>query len=312
MMVLVRNLVSEAHANISVMIHYAIEDPILQINSPQKINQPILFYISAKQLGTNSCFFVDFGDGTRSLFGHPGCKARNSTSSFIVKSAVESVKFDHVYNQVGQYVVALNASNEVSFVRVFKDVEVVFASCASPYVKIENLGETSNTAPTSLRSDPFVVRTLIHLDCERSNKVKFSWRLLLLDENGVQSKHKGNIILNERELNIPRKTLQYGVYEVQFTAQMAIPETDKFRGTTIGYLKIVPSPLIAKIDGGNLISRGFGKKVKIDASPSKDPDVENVQDSGKGSNFYPSQGLGQNGLTPPQNCRANRYKFPRE
>ena len=301
-MVLVRNLVSEAHANISVMIHYAIEDPILQINSPQKINQPILFYISAKQLGTNSCFFVDFGDGTRSLFGHPGCKARNSTSSLIVKSAVESVKFDHVYNQVGQYVVALNASNEVSFVRVFKDVEVVFASCASPYVKIENLGETSNTAPTSLRSDPFVVRTLIHLDCERSNKVKFSWRLLLLDENGVQSKHKGNIILNERELNIPRKTLQYGVYEVQFTAQMAIPETDKFRGTTIGYLKIVPSPLIAKIDGGNLISRGFGKKVKIDASPSKDPDVENVQDSGKGSNFYPSQGLDQNGLTPPQNC----------
>ena len=279
--VLVRNMVSEAHANISVVIHYAIEEPVLQINSPKKIKQPIKFYLSAKQLGTDSCFSVDFGDGSRSLYGHPGCKDRNSTSNFTVRSAVESVKFQHAYSQVGQYLVSLNASNEVSFVRVYKDVEVVYASCASPNIEIENLGETSSTAPESLRSDPFTVRTLIRLDCERTNRVKFKWRLLLLDENGVQSNHQDNIILNERELNIPRRRLQYGLYEVQFTAQMAIPDTDKYRSTAIGYLKIVPSPLIAKIDGGNLISRGFGKEVKIDASPSKDPDVENGKDSGK-------------------------------
>ena len=280
--VLAKNLISEARANITVVIHYAIEGPVLQSNSPQKRKRPIKFYLSAAQLGTDSCFSIDFGDGERSLYGHPGCKARNSTSNFTVISAVESVKFEHAYSEVGEYRVSLNASNEVSFIPVYTVVEVVHAPCASPDIDIENLGTSSSTASESFRSDPYNVRTHIQLECERTSQVKFKWKLLLLDKNGVQSNHQDNIILTERELNIPRKGLQYGLYEVHFTAQMALPNTgDKYRSTAIGYFRIVPSHLIAKIDGGNLVSRGFGKEVKIDASPSKDPDVDSVKDSGK-------------------------------
>lgn len=278
--VLARNMVSDAHANITVLIQYAIEHPVLESNSPQKVKQPIKFHLSATQLGTDSCFSVDFGDGKHSLRGHPGCKSRNSTANFTVISAVESVKFGHVYSQIGEYNVSLNASNEVSFVQVGTVVEVEYAPCASPDIEIENLGANSKTASKSFRSDPYVVRTHIHLDCERTNKVKFKWKLLLLDENGAQSTNHDNIILTERELNIPRKRLAYGLYEVHFTAQMALPNTNKYRSTAIGYLRIVPSPLVAKIDGGNLISRGFGKEVKIDASLSKDPDVDRGKDSG--------------------------------
>ena len=279
--VLAKNMVSDAHANISVIIQYAIEDPVLESNSPVKVKQPIKFHLSAAQLGTDSCFSVDFGDDKQSLLGHPGCKARNSIANFTVISAVESVKFEHVYNQIGEYSVSLNASNEVSFVQVGTVVEVEHAPCASPDVEIENLGAHSKTASKSFRSNPYVVRTHITLGCERTNKVKFKWKLLLLDDNGAQSTHHDNIVLTERELNIPRKVLAYGLYEVHFTAQMALPNTNKYRSTAIGYLRIVPSPLVAKIDGGNLISRGFGKKVKINASPSKDPDVDSGQDSGK-------------------------------
>ena len=279
--VLAKNMVSDAHANITVVIQYAIEHPVLKSNSSQKVKQPIKFHLSAAQLGTDSCFSVDFGDGKHSLRGHPGCKARNSTENFTVISEVESVKFEHVYSQIGEYNVLLNASNEVSFVQVGTVVEVVYVPCASPYIKIENLGTNSNAASKSLRSDPYVVHTYLHLDCERTNKVKFKWKLLFLDENGAQSTNHDNIILTERELNIPRKGLAYGLYEVNFTAQMALPNTNKYRSTAIGYLRIVPSPLVAKIDGGNLISRGFGKEVKIDASPSKDPDVDNGKESGK-------------------------------
>ena len=67
---------------------------------------------------------------------------------------------------------------------------------------------------------------------------------------------------------------------------MALPNTNKYRSTAIGYLRIVPSPLVAKIVGGNLISRGFGKEVKIDATPSKDPDVDSEKDSGKWAFIY--------------------------
>ena len=279
--VLVRNMVGEAHANITVAIQYAIEDPVLRSNSPQRLKQPIKFHLSAAQLGTDSCFSVDFEDGTRSLYGHPRCKARSSTSNFTVISPLESVKFEHVYSQVGEYHVLLNASNEVSFVQARAFVEVEYAPCASPNIEIENLGGSSRTASKSFRSDPYNVRTHIRLDCERTSKVKFRWKLLLLDENGAQSTNQDNIVLTERELNIPRKGLAYGLYEVHFTAQMALPKTDKYRSTAIGYLRIVPSPLVAKIDGGNLISRGFGKVVKIDASPSKDPDIDSGKDSGK-------------------------------
>lgn len=279
--VLIKNMVSEEHANITVIIHYAIERPTLQSNSPKKLKQPVKFHLSAKQLGTESCFSVDFGDGTRSLYGHPGCKVTRATSNLIVIPAVESVQFEHVYDEVGEYVVTLNASNAVSFVKLQTDVEVVYAPCASPKIWIENLGAGSETAARSFRYDPFTVHTTVHLDCERTSRVEFDWQLISHDQNGVQSIHEANIIRTERELNIPRKGLSYGLYEVHFTARMALPDTDKYRSTAIRFLKIVPSPLVAKIDGGNLITRGFGKEIRIEGTQSNDPDVETGQDSGE-------------------------------
>lgn len=279
--VLIKNMVSEEHANITVIIHYAIENATLQSNSPKKLKQPVEFHLSAKQLGTESCFSVDFGDGTHSLYGHPGCKVTSATSDLIVIPAVESVQFKHVYDEVGEYVVTLNASNAVSFVKLQTDVEVVYAPCASPKIWIEHLGASSNTAARSFRYDPFTVHTTVQLDCERTSKVEFNWQLISHDQNGVRSIHGANIIRTERELNIPRKGLRYGLYEVHFTARMALPDTDKYRSTDIGFLKIVPSPLVAKIDGGNLITRGFGKEIKIEGTQSNDPDLETGQDSGE-------------------------------
>ena len=279
--VLVKNMVSRARSNISVLIQYVIESPVLQSNSPQKVKQPMKFHLSAAQFGTDSCFSVDFGDGNRFLYGHPGCEARNATSNFSVISAVESVKFEHGYSQIGEYIVTLNASNVVSLVQVNTNVEVVYAPCTSPMIKVENLGSTSNTASKSFRSDPYTVRTHVKLQCERTNKVKFKWKVLSLEINGIQSINPNNVILTGRELNIPRKGLEYGLYEVHFTVQMALPNTDKYRSTAMGYLRILASPLIAKIDGGNLISRGFGKEIKIDATQSRDPDVDTGKESGE-------------------------------
>ena len=279
--VLIKNMVSEDHAKITVIIHYAIENTTLQSNSPKKLKQPVEFHLSAKQLGTESCFSVDFGDGTHSLYGHPGCKVTSATSDLIVIPAVESVQFKHVYDEVGEYAVTLNASNAVSFVKLQTDVEVVYAPCASPKIGIENLGAGSETAARSFRYDPFTVHTTVQLDCERTSKVEFNWQLISHDQNGVQSIHGANIIRTERELNIPRKGLSYGLFEVHFTARMALPDTDKYGSTAIGFLKIVPSPLVAKIDGGNLITRGFGKEIRIEGTQSSDPDVETGQDSGE-------------------------------
>lgn len=49
----------------------------------------------------------------------------------------------------------------------------------------------------------------------------------------------------------------------------------------IGYLRIVFLLFVVKIDGGNLISWGFGKEVKIDVFLLKDLDVDRGKDFGK-------------------------------
>lgn len=48
----------------------------------------------------------------------------------------------------------------------------------------------------------------------------------------------------------------------------------------IGYLRIVFLLFVVKIDGGNLISCGFGKEVKIDVFLLKDLDVDRGKDFG--------------------------------
>ena len=172
--IIVKNMVSRARANISVVIQYAIEGPALQSSSPQRVKQPVKFYLSAAQLGTNSCFAVDFGDGNSSLYGHQGCKLKNRTSNFQLISAVESLKFKHTYNQVGEYFVTLNASNFVSFVQVDTNVDIVYAPCTSPTISIENLGLNSSTASESFRTDPYIVRTYVQLACEKNKQSEIS------------------------------------------------------------------------------------------------------------------------------------------
>lgn len=64
-------------------------------------------------------------------------------------------------------------------------VEVEYVFCVSFDIEIENFGVNLKMVFKLFWFDFYVVCIYIYFDCERINKVKFKWKLFLLDENGV-------------------------------------------------------------------------------------------------------------------------------
>ena len=64
-----------------------------------------------------------------------------------------------------------------------------------------------------------------------------------------------------------------GLFKVRLKVGMVEEELKDFTTVADGYIRVVQSPLIAKITGGSEIRRGFGSKLSIDSLGSYDPDV---------------------------------------
>ena len=60
-----------------------------------------------------------------------------------------------------------------------------------------------------------------------------------------------------------------GIYLVRLTVEMA--GTEVF-GFSEGYIRVIESPLVARIVGGTKVERGFNKTLVFNASLSCDPD----------------------------------------
>ena len=72
------------------------------------------------------------------------------------------------------------------------------------------------------------------------------------------------------ELLIPRGSLPVGSYSVRLTVKMA--GTNVY-GVDEGYIRIISSPIVARIAGGTKMERGFNKTLVFNASMSHDPDA---------------------------------------
>lgn len=71
---------------------------------------------------------------------------------------------------------------------------------------------------------------------------------------------------------MPKRTLEYGLYFVDFRAAFA--SKPLVITSTLGFFNVTKSPLIADILGGNKVTRGKGSVITLDGTASSDPDVE--------------------------------------
>ncbi|XP_015778540.1 PREDICTED: uncharacterized protein LOC107356405 [Acropora digitifera] len=152
-------------------------------------------------------------------------------------------------------------------------------SCLPPQVQLQNLPSFNNKGPAVaiLRSNDFIVQgNVLNAGCNTSNTLLFEW--FLTSYNSVnkfgETKIKETTLLDVTgtQWNLPKRTLDYGTYYVDFRA--AFKSNPKMFGSTLGFFTIVRSPLRAEISGGNTVTRGKGKTITLNGSLSQDPDVE--------------------------------------
>ncbi|KAK3725337.1 hypothetical protein QZH41_008953, partial [Actinostola sp. cb2023] len=131
------------------------------------------------------------------------------------------------------------------------------------------------------------LRHAVELKCSRSYIIKgkvsevncdgpgvsyaFNWTVTPLDEQEKANGEEKTLNTQSTQLYLERNSLAYGPFIVRFYVSRY--GVTKATVMTYGVIKIVASPLVARIAGGNLVTKGFTQSVVLDASSSYDPDV---------------------------------------
>lgn len=140
-------------------------------------------------------------------------------------------------------------------------------------MSLRNVSPNVSSDLSYYKSRQFVIQSAVKLNCGLSDKTSFFWRVYQLSEEDAPLLSRNRT----SELTITPRLLPVGVYLVQLNVSMI--GTAVF-GVNKGYFKVVSSPLVASIAGGNKVARGLERTLIFDASLSYDPDEENLQFSG--------------------------------
>ncbi|XP_078344032.1 polycystin family receptor for egg jelly-like [Oculina patagonica] len=138
--------------------------------------------------------------------------------------------------------------------------------CRSPTVSLPSLSSNVASAVSVRPANQILIPSEVQLDCELSFATTFTWDVYRLYSDKALSRNGSS------ELLIPRGRLPVGNYLVRLTVVMA--GTEVF-GVGEGYIRVVNSPIFARIAGGTKVERGFNKTLVFDASLSRDPDALN-------------------------------------
>lgn len=147
--------------------------------------------------------------------------------------------------------------------------------CSNPNVSLPNLSPQDSPATVSIyRSKQFLIQSDVILDCELSHKTAFTWSIYQVNPEDILVVSTNGTY----ELRITPRMLAVGTYYVQLIVSMV--GTQVF-GISQGYFKVISSPLVALINGGPKVVRGFDRSLVFNASMSYDPDEDNQQSSSK-------------------------------
>ena len=165
--------------------------------------------------------------------------------------------------------------NSVSKVTIRGWVIILPLPCNYPVVRIPDAGRTMETRMKYFRVEYISIKSRCTIDCLASRETAFQWNLFWNNGTILETDDFDRTL---SVLIIPRRTLPYGKFRVTLNVSMVgLPLVYTVFDS---YLEIMPSPLVAAINGGNRWIQPVYEKVIIDASPSHDPDYgkEDQQD----------------------------------
>jgi len=244
-------------------------------DSPTVFEDNTTFTITIGQRGTDSCFLVDLGNNTRTLYkGFDNVSCDNELEIANDTKVLPSLNFTILFQywKKTRYAVNLTAMNSVSNVTIRRWVIILPLPCKFPVVRIPDAGRTLETRTKYFRAEYISIKSRCTIDCLASRETTFQWNLIKIssgDDNGTILE-TGGFDKTLSVLIIPRQTLPYGTFKVILNVSMVgLPLVHTIFDS---YLEIMQSPLVAAIIGGNRWIQSVYDKVIIDASPSHDPD----------------------------------------
>ncbi|XP_078657723.1 uncharacterized protein LOC144903463 isoform X1 [Branchiostoma floridae x Branchiostoma belcheri] len=297
-------------------IYETITNVYVASNAPVLLGETVMFAVFATSPGTNSTFLLQLSDEDRNLVTlAPLSKDANSVAT--VESTFQGINFpfklsdmyitfySHVYSSAGTYRVQVNATNPISTAQAETLVTVHQIPCFRPSADIKD-GRTSTVAnPTTYRRDQDIaLAATVQLNCTDANDRTFEWRAYTV--TSLQSipyssneAATSNVLNGTTEIIIPKHTLDYGRYILEFSVREVhvVNETEVvISNEDYTWFEIVESALVTRISGGSLITTGRNSTVRVDASPSYDPDAAEAEST--------------SGLTYTWACRLHNETFP--
>ena len=148
-----RNGVSEAQTNRTIILKESVILTSFTNNGPVKLNKTTTFTILLSKLAAETCLWVDLGDNSPLIvFGDVSCPDSISVDKIapnIVQeprlkythksSDTQTIVFNHIYSHVGSYDVRMGASNEVSMVTEQLVAVILALECENPNVTITGM-----------------------------------------------------------------------------------------------------------------------------------------------------------------------------
>lgn len=143
-----------------------------------------------------------------------------------------------------------------------------------PTVSIPSLQKTLKYAYKILRSGSVTIKGKVStVSCDGPEVFySFKWIAAPIDKEGKVYGTEKTLNNQSASLYVKSNSLNYGLYMVQF--YVTRNSTDIETRVDYGIIEITPTPLVAHIAGGNVVTRGFTHPIILDASKSYDPDVE--------------------------------------
>lgn len=197
------------------------------------------------------------------------------------------------YMTPGLYDTTLTCKNMVSEESTSWKTGVTKGPCWWPYVNVTSANpckppfcdSDDPTMRISYRSEKLVVYSDVIINCTATKIAYYWWRVYKqnLDwgnETEITDLKEADVYsIGARNLILEGNTLEYGLYRFWLNASM--DEVMGMYTTDSIYLRIIPTPLVANIAGGEFILRRWGDIVPVHidgGSFSFDPDMEDPND----------------------------------
>lgn len=267
-----KNNVSSKTVNETIIVHESILGVKLSNDGPAEMKTPINFTLSMDQVGNDSCFTIDLKDETHLLSYRSG-KGRKKCDGG--KTFEGSKNFSHIYKEAKPYLVSFKGDNSVSCVKIESEetkAAIVKGECIFPIITAPGIGKRKEKSTKFKKSEKIEIKTANTLKCYNYS-TRYYWNMSRLDDSVSPTPNLfGSIRLDRPNLLIPPRTLDYGLYELQFSINMlaepGVYTMEKF------YINITKTDLVAFIDGGTTRTVGNEDALTLDAGKSYDPDTE--------------------------------------